>query len=326
MTTLSNVPTSLAKPSRLALWRHVRRNPGAAIGLVAVIGLGLLALTADLWRNAGLIDDYANVHTGSGYALPMTCATDSTPEYCFMFGADKAGRDIFSRAVYGTRVSLAVAVIGASVSLTLGTFYGIISGYYGGRVDATMMRFIDFLYGLPGLIVIILMQVFFKALDDYKDQVGPFGASFVELNRRMGGLLFVFIVIGLLSWIGMARLARGQVLAYKQKEFVEAARAVGARDFRIIFVHLLPNIIGPLIVAETLAVPGYIFTEASLSFIGLGVRAPTPSWGDMIIRAQREGFTARPYLVLVPGIALAVTSLAFNFLGDGLRDWLDPRD
>lgn len=309
--------------------RRLRRNSGAVFGFVGVLLLALLALTADVWRSAGLIEDYANTHEGAGYAAPMTCATDNTsgqPEYCFVLGADKAGRDVLSRVVYGTRVSLSVAVIGASVSLTLGTIYGIISGYYGRRVDAIMMRLIDFLYGLPGLIVIILMQVFFKALDDYKDQVGPFGASIVELNRRMGGLLFVFIVIGLLSWIGMARLARGQVLAYKQKEFVEAARAVGARDFRIIFVHLLPNIIGPLIVAETLAVPGYIFTEASLSFIGLGVRAPTPSWGDMIIRAQREGFTARPYLVLAPGIALAVTSLAFNFLGDGLRDWLDPRE
>jgi ABC-type dipeptide/oligopeptide/nickel transport system permease subunit len=140
----------------------------------------------------------------------------------------------------------------------------------------------------------------------------------------MGGMLFLFIAIGLIDWIGMARIARGQVLSYKNTEFVEAARAVGASDTRIVMRHLLPNILGPLIVAESLNIPSYIFLEAFLSFIGLGVNAPTPSWGIMISEAV-EGLRSYPNQVLVPAIALSLTTLAFNFLGDGLRDALDPR-
>jgi ABC-type dipeptide/oligopeptide/nickel transport system permease subunit len=306
------------------VYQLMRRRPGLTFGLVTLITLFGLALGADILRGVGFIEDYATAHTGAGYAPPFTCATDNAPgkpQYCFLFGADKSGRDLFSRVIYGTRVSLSVAVIGALTSLIFGTTYGMIAGYFGGHVDNVLMRVIDFLLGLPGLIVIILLQVFFKALDDYRDQVGGFGAAFVELNRRMGGLLFIYIVIGLLSWIGMARLARGLTLALKQREYVEAARAIGARHTRIIVVHILPNLIAPLIIAEMLAIPGYIFTEASLSFLGLGVSPPTPSWGDMIIRAQREGFISRPYLVLAPALMLALTSL----VGDGLRDWLDPR-
>lgn len=308
--------------------RTLKQRPGLVFGLVTLGILFALALGADVLRSTGFIEDYAIAHMGAGYAEPFTCATDNAPgqpQYCFIFGADKNGRDLFSRVIYGTRVSLSVAVVGATTSLLFGMTYGMIAGYFGGRVDNAMMRVIDFLLGLPGLIVIILLQVFFKALDDYRDQVGGFGAAFVELNRRMGGLLFIYIVIGLLSWIGMARLARGQTLALKQREFIDAARGIGARHWRIILIHLLPNLIGPLIIAEMLAIPGYIFTEASLSFLGLGVSPPTPSWGDMIIRAQREGFISRPYLVLAPALMLALTSLAFNLVGDGLRDWLDPR-
>jgi len=144
------------------------------------------------------------------------------------------------------------------------------------------------------------------------------------LNKDMGGLLFLFIAIGLINWLGMARIARGQVLSYKKKEFVEAARAVGANDTRILIKHLFPNILGPLIVAETLAIPGYIFTESFLSFIGLGVDAPTPSWGIMISEGVK-GLRSYPNQILVPAVALSLTTLAFNFLGDGLRDAFDPR-
>jgi oligopeptide transport system permease protein len=304
------------------------KRPGLSIGIVLLLALVLVALSLDWMQAQGLIEGYAVAHPGSSYAPPFTCAIDNLPgqpQYCFVFGADKNGRDILSRVLYGTRVSLSVALIGATSSLLIGTLYGITAGYFGGRVDNLMMRFIDFLLGLPGLIVIILLQVFFKALDDYRDQVGGFGAAFIDWNRKLGGLLFVYIVIGLLSWIGTARLARGQVLALKQREFIEAARAIGASHRRIIFVHLLPNIIGPLIAVEMLAIPGYIFTEASLSFLGLGVLPPTPSWGDMLIRAQREGFLSRPSLVLAPAGLLALTCFAFNLVGDGLRDWLEPR-
>lgn len=247
-------------------------------------------------------------------------------QWCFLLGADEQGKDWLTQTVYGSQVSIAVALTGSSVSLIVGIVYGIVSGFYGGRLDNIMMRFIDFLFGIPALVIIILMQVFFRQVSrEYQDSTGLVGFV-VELDQSMGGLFFLFIAIGLLSWIGMARLARGQILSYREKEFVEAARAVGASDRRIIFVHLLPNVIGPLIVAETLAIPGYVFTEAFLSFIGLGVQPGTPSWGEMISRIRNQGgLLSNRHIVLVPGLALVMLTLAFNFFGDGLRDALDPR-
>ncbi len=256
----------------------------------------------------------------------LTQAQVTQPQWCFWLGGDAQGKDWLTQTVYGSQVSLAVAITGSSVALMVGIIYGVISGFYGGRLDNMMMRFVDFLYGIPGLVIIILMQVFFREISsEYSDSGGVIG-FIIEINKSMGGLFFLFIAIGLLSWIGMARLARGQVLAYREKEFVEAARAVGASDRRIIFVHLLPNVIGPLLVAETLAIPGYIFTEAFLSFIGLGVQPGTPSWGEMISRVRQQGgFSSNRHIVLVPSIALVILTLAFNFFGDGLRDALDPR-
>lgn len=261
---------------------------------------------------------------------PLQC-TEDIPEvdqrqWCYVLGGGQQGKDVMTQTVYGAQVSLAVAVIGSLVSLLAGIVYGVTAGYYGGRLDNLMMRFVDFLYGIPALVIIILMQVFFRGIArEYDNSTGLVG-FIIDLNKDLGGLLFLFIALGLLSWIGMARLARGQVLSYREKEFVEAARAVGASDRRIIFVHLLPNIIGPLIVVEALAVPGYIFTEAFLSFIGLGVQPGTPSWGQMISDVQSQGgLQSNQHLVIVPSVALVVLTLAFNFFGDGLRDALDPR-
>jgi oligopeptide transport system permease protein len=241
----------------------------------------------------------------------------------FPLGADSLGRDLLSRTIYGTRISLAIAVVAASVSLLVGTVYGTVSGYVGGRVDNFMMRVVDFLYGFPFLIVVILLQTYFKAVARRGAAEG-FASIILQWNEKMGGMLLLFIAIGLVNWIGMARIARGQVLSYKEKEFVEAARSVGARHSRIIFRHLVPNVMGPLIVAETLAIPGYIFTEAFLSFIGLGVDPPTPSWGIMISEGV-QSLRSYPLQALVPAVALSITTLAFNFLGDGLRDAFDPR-
>ena len=249
-------------------------------------------------------------------------------QWCYLLGGDSNGKDWLTQTVYGAQVSLSVGVVGATMSLIIGLIYGVISGYYGGRVDMIMMRIIDFLYGFPTLVMIILLQVFFTEIArEYQDsgQKGLVGLL-LDLNQQMGGLLFLFIALGALAWIGMARQARGMVLSYREKEFVEAARAVGATDRRIIFVHLLPNVLGPLIVLETLAIPGYIFTEAFLSFIGLGVQPGTPSWGAMISEVRtRGGFFSNRHILLVPSVALVITTLAFNFLGDGLRDALDPR-
>jgi oligopeptide transport system permease protein len=241
----------------------------------------------------------------------------------FLLGVDYLGRDLLSRTLYGARVSLSVALVAASVSLVVGVTYGIISGYSSTRVDNLMMRFVDFLYGFPLIVFIILMQVYFKALSR-RGAGGGIADFLLDLDKALGGLFFIFIAIGLINWLGMARIARGQTLAQKEKEFVEAARSVGASNRRIIFRHLLPNILGPCIVAETLAIPGYIFLEAFLSFIGLGVNPPTPSWGIMISETY-QGLRTFPHEVFVPAIALTLTTLAFNFLGDGLRDALDPR-
>jgi oligopeptide transport system permease protein len=241
----------------------------------------------------------------------------------FPLGADHLGRDLLSRTIYGARVSLSVAFIASGISLLVGTVYGMISGYVGGRVDDIMMRIVDFLYAFPFLVVVILLQTYFKALSRRGGGEG-IGAVLIGINNSLGGMFFLFIAIGLIGWLGMARIARGQVLSIKKKEFVEAAHSVGASGTRILIRHMLPNVLGPLIVAETLAIPGYIFTEAFLSFIGLGVDPPTPSWGIMISEAV-QGLRTYPNQVIVPAIALSITTLAFNFLGDGLRDAFDPR-
>ncbi|MDX1414766.1 MAG: ABC transporter permease [Candidatus Promineifilaceae bacterium] len=256
------------------------------------------------------------------FLLPPGAENYATINNTYILGADHLGRDVLSRTMNGARISLSVAIVASTVSLVIGTVYGLISGYSGGRTDSIMMRIVDFIYGFPFLIVVILMQAFFKA-QARQGATGMMGAM-VSINDSMGGMFFLFIAIGLVNWIGMARIARGQVLSQKKKEYVEAAESIGASETSVMGKHILPNILGPLIVAETLAIPGYIFTEAFLSFIGLGVDPPTPSWGIMISEAAR-GIRSYPNQVLVPAIMLSVTTLAFNFLGDGLRDAFDPR-
>ncbi|MCL4870009.1 MAG: ABC transporter permease [Anaerolineae bacterium] len=315
-------------------FREFRRNKIAVAGTVFIIFEILVALFAPFLTPYS----FREQNTSAIYRKPMTgydivetrlerCHWAGTPLQwgctVYLAGSDALGRDIWSRIVYGSRVSLSVAIVASAVSLILGIFMGVLSGYVGGWVDNLIMRTVDFLYAVPLLPLIILISVYFKALGRTGVQTG-FAGFILRIDQASGGLFLVFAVIGVLNWIGLARLARGQVLSYKRKEFVEAAHAMGAGHSRIMFRHLLPNIIGTLLIAESLAIPGYIFLEAALSFIGLGVNPPTPSWGAMINEGY-QGIRSNPYLVLVPGMALVLTTLAFNFMGDGLRDAFDPR-
>ncbi len=315
--------------------REFRRNKIAVAGLIFVLFVVVFAIAAPVFAPY----DFATQNLRNNRAKPMEgydivfsyaeekCHWYDTPlEWgctVFIAGSDALGRDLWSRIVYGTRVSLSVAVLAATVSLVIGLLYGTVSGYAGGQVDNLMMRVVDFLYAIPLLPIIILMTVYFNAVARQGVETGLM-SWLVNLNKISGGLLFVFIAIGALNWLGMARLARGQVLSYKEKEFVEAARAIGAGSGHIIFKHLIPNVLGPLLIAESMAIPGYIFLEAILSFIGLGVTPPTPSWGSMINEGY-SGIRSNPHLALFPGVALSLLTLAFNFMGDGFRDAFDTR-
>jgi oligopeptide transport system permease protein len=273
-------------------WHRLTSNRMAMAGLIFIGILVFAALTADF------LPPYS--FRAADYDHPRM---PPTPQH--IFGTDKMGRDLFSRVWWGTRVSLTVAVVGSLTSLIIGVTYGAISGYLGGWADNLMMRFVDMMYGFPTLLFVILIMVVLPS-------EGPIEA-----------MVNIFIAIGIVGWMGMARLIRGQFLSLREKEFVLAARMVGAGSGRIISRHLLPNSLGPAIVSLTLGIPGLILTEAVLSFIGLGVPPPYPSWGQMVNEGYR-GLRALPHLAIFPGLAITLTMLAFNFVGDGLRDALDP--
>lgn len=306
--------------------RRLARNRAAMMGGTIIIILILLALFADVIApysyEKQVLNDQNKVPAWIAAVFPTMRGYTKISE-SYMLGADYVGRDLFSRIVYGARVSLAVAFIGPLISLIIGVIYGSISGYCGGRVDNLMMRFVDVLYAFPTILFVILLLAFFRSTFARPDP-GTFTYWVGQLDSRLGGMLFIFVGIGLTAWETMARLTRGQVLSVRQKEYVEAAQTVGASPLRIMFRHILPNIIGPLVVAETLAIPSYISLEAFLSFIGLGVNAPMPSWGSMISDGAQV-IRTYPNQAIFPALALAITMFAFNFLGDGLRDAFDPR-
>lgn len=315
---------------RESLWqdafRRLLRNRAAVIGGSVIILLILMAIFAtsiapQSFDTQVLVDQNKVPEWLVSIFPAMRPYAKFSGEY--PLGADYVGRDLLSRIVYGSRVSLTVAFIGPLISLFIGVIYGCVSGYFGGRVDNIMMRIVDILYAFPTLLFIILLMAFFRStISDI--QPGTFAYWINKLDESMGGMLFIFVGVGLTAWQTMARLTRGQVLSVREKEFIEAAHTIGASNMRIMFRHILPNILGPLIVAETLAIPGYIATEAFLSFIGLGVNPPTPSWGSMISDGSKA-IRTYPNQAIFPALALAITMFAFNFLGDGLRDAFDPR-
>lgn len=290
--TLDPAAGAAAGPSQSPLataWRRLRRMPGPMIGLSIVTFMVLVAIFAPLIAPHDPIKD-ANIMNAM---IP--------PGKQYLLGSDGTGRDVLSRLIYGSRISLTVGVVVQSISLVVGVTLGLLAGFFGGWVDDIITGLTTILQAFPGLLfAIAVMSV-----------LGP-------------GLYNVFVALGLVGWPTISRLVRGEVLALREREFVQGARALGARNSRIILKHLLPNCLGPVIVVVTLGMASAILSEASLSFLGLGTQPPTPSWGAML-SAGREYLFDAPWLTVYPGIAIFLTILGLNLLGDGLRDVFDPR-
>ena len=273
-------------------WRRLSRNRMALFSFVVftLITLACFGTYGYLWATGGMDA------TGGDLAKNF-----QPPGSAHWFGTDDHGRDVFIRVLVGGCISLAVGFLATAVSLVIGVTYGSVAGYLGGRTDAFLMRIVDILYALPFVIFVILLMVMF-------------GRNFI----------LMFIAIGAVEWLTMARIVRAQVMALKNTEFVEAARALGYSDMRIIFVHLLPNMLGPIIVYASLTVPAVMLLEAVLSFLGLGVPPPMSSWG-VLIKDGAEKIDVYPWLLIFPALFFSLTLFSLNFIGDGLRDALDPK-
>ena len=278
-----------------SLWQdafaRLAANPAALLSLLVLTALTTLTIIGP-WASSFAVDD---LDWDAIWLVPTFGGEHP-------FGTDSLGRDLFVRVLEGGRVSLLVGVVSTLVSLLIGVSYGAIAGYFGGKVDAVMMRIVDILYALPFMFFVILLMVFF--------------------GRQ---LILIFVAIGLVNWLDMARIVRGQTLSLKQKEFIEAARMAGAPNARIIRHHIVPNLLGVVVVYATLTIPQVILVESFLSFLGLGVQEPATSWGALVNEGAAEMERA-PWLLVYPASFLAVTLLCFNFIGDGLRDALDPKD
>ncbi|HVH13017.1 MAG TPA: oligopeptide ABC transporter permease [Longimicrobium sp.] len=271
--------------------RHFKKNKLAMAGLAVMIVLYLVTLLTPL------IAPYDPAAQGD-----IITSRYLAPSAEHWLGTDKFGRDILSRVLYGARISLSIGFVAVGISMTLGTLIGAVAGYFGGWVDSVLMRFTDMMLAFPRLVLLIVVIAVFEA----------------------PSIWLVVVVLGLTGWMGTSRIVRGEVLSLREREFVQAARALGMGDLRIILRHVVPNTMAPVIVSATLGIGLTILTEASLSFLGLGVQPPTPSWGNMVADG-RDALTEAWWIATFPGLAIVLTVVAFNLLGDGLRDALDPR-
>ena len=298
---------TLSKKLKL-FWKRYRKHKLAVFGLIILIMLYLAAIFAPFlapYDPDGTPDDLLFVDKAptyrqwKDYNINGDMATFK-PDY---FGRDELGRDVFSRCLYAGRISLTVGFVSVGIYMLIGIIWGAIAGYYGGWVDNIMMRIVDAIMSIPTMLLLITILAVFKP-----------------------NLYNVMIVIGLTGWVGVARYVRAEFLSLKKRDFVEAARCIGCKNSRIIFQHILPNALAPIIVAATMGIAGAILTESTLSYFGLGVQPPTASWGNMLTNAQElNTMITSPWKAFYPGILIFITVLSFNFVGDGLRDALDPK-
>jgi len=289
-------------------WYRLRRNRAAIVGMIIVILFMVVAATVPLMTQLGWLKDPLKQDTPNSLMEPIWTQSKYTLS-TYPLGSDQLGRDILSRLLWSTQISMLVGFVPISIVFLMGVSIGLAAGYYGGWVDQILMRITDVIYAFPDLLFLFIIMATLRN--------SPFGDI-------QGGLMLIFVAIAIVGWVGMARLVRGQVLSLKEREFVEAARAIGAPAKRIMARHLFPNLLAPVIVSVAFGIPSAMLAEATLSFFGIGIKPPTPSWGVMI----NEGFvvfstTAWP--VLLPALCISIVMLAFTFLGDGLRDALDPR-
>jgi oligopeptide transport system permease protein len=289
-------------------WRRLLKNKLAVFGMIVVILVAIASLIgpAIIRRTTGYAPDTIPGDAKLIKSFPPLKAPDGSFSWLHPMGTDNQGRDMLARVLQGGQISLMVGIIATVVSLLIGIAYGAVAGYLGGRIDNFMMRFVDILYSLPYIILVIVLLAMFRR------------------NTPMGQLVLLFIALGSVSWLTMARIVRGQVLSLKHQEFVLAARATGVSTPRIIFRHIVPNTLGPVVVYATLTIPTIMLTEAFLSFLGFGVQAPLASWGTLATDGI-QNIGIYPWQMVFPGLTMSLTLFSLNFLGDGLRDALDPQ-
>jgi oligopeptide transport system permease protein len=299
-------------------WNRLLKNKLAVFGLIVLILMLLTVIFGPMimrWTT-GLTADYIPSDSDLIKSFP--------PSRSHWMGTDEAGRDLFARVLQGGRISLMVGIISTIVSLIVGVSYGAIAGYLGGRVDNVMMRIVDIIYAIPYILIVIVLLSVFGGPNTPNWIVWLSGKISGAGNQGLNQIFLLFFALGLVSWLTMARVVRGQVLSLKNQEFVMAAKATGVSTFGIIFRHLVPNTLGPVIVYATLTVPSVMLTEAFLSFLGLGVQAPYASWGSLASDGIKN-IAIFPWQLIFPGVTMALTLFSLNFLGDGLRDALDPQ-